>query len=259
MRGDARPRNVSLLWLPFLVGSGDLRDLQPPAWAARRSLARSLPSGHEVREQLPCAPTRTRPRALRGGTERQVPGAKAWARFALHPTQCCSEQARNRVSVLTVSEVIARLGLTPHPEGGFFRETFRAPDTVTAPFASVTRAASTAIYFLLRAGEFSAFHTVLSDEVWHHYLGASVELHTIDRGGSHRRVELGPHLQHGEWPQWVVPAGTLQAARVSGEGFALCGCTVAPGFDFADFDLPSPSDLAQRYPAHAALIESFTR
>jgi len=163
------------------------------------------------------------------------------------------------VSSLTVHEVIERLGLAPHPEGGFFRETFRAPQTVTAPFAPVSRSASTAIYFLLRAGEFSAFHTVLSDEVWHHYTGATLELHTIDRGGNHQRVELGPRVLHGECPQWVVPAGTLQAARVIGEGFALCGCTVAPGFDFADFDMPQRSELRLRFPALAPLIESFTR
>jgi uncharacterized protein len=160
---------------------------------------------------------------------------------------------------LTADEVIERLGLTAHPEGGFFRETFRAPQAVTAPFAPVSRAASTAIYFLLRAGEFSAFHTVLSDEVWHHYSGAPLELHTVDRAGNHRRIELGSRLQAGECPQWVVPAGTLQAARVIGEGFALCGCTVAPGFDFADFAMPPRTELTQRYPALAELIVEFTR
>lgn len=163
------------------------------------------------------------------------------------------------MSSRSVHEIIALLGLAPHPEGGFFRETFRAPQKVTAPFAPVTRAASTAIYFLLRAGEFSAFHTVRSDEVWHHYAGGTLELHTIDESGSHQRVELGSNLEHGERPQWVVPAGTLQAARVIGEEFALCGCTVAPGFDFADFDMPARSVLAQRYPELGALIQSFTR
>jgi predicted cupin superfamily sugar epimerase len=188
-----------------------------------------------------------------------VPGPKARPRSALHPTGSRPEQARNGVTSLTVEEVIRLLGLTPHPEGGFFRETFRARESVAAPWSPVSRAASTAIYFLLRAGEFSAFHSVLSDEVWHHYSGASLELHTINRAGTHQRVELGPQLQHGECPQWVVPAGTLQAARVIGEGFALCGCTVAPGFDFADFDMPSRGALSLRYPALADLIESFTR
>jgi len=188
-----------------------------------------------------------------------MPAPEARPRATLHATRDFAQQARHRVNSLTDHEVIAALGLSPHPEGGFFRETFRATASVAAPFAPVTRAASTAIYFLLRAGEFSAFHTVSSDEIWHHYLGATLELHTIDRAGMHQRVELGPHLQHGERPQWLVPAGRLQAARVIGDGFTLCGCTVAPGFDFADFNMPSRTELTMRYPALADLIESFTR
>jgi predicted cupin superfamily sugar epimerase len=162
------------------------------------------------------------------------------------------------VTTLSDGEVIAALGLTPHPEGGFFSETFRAPAGVDAPFGA-RRAASTAIYFLLRAGDFSAFHVVRSDEVWHHYLGASLELHTINPAGRHDRVELGKELLHGERPQWVVPAGTLQAARIIGEGFGLFGCTVAPGFDFADFNMPSRAELSQRFPTLLPVIESFTR
>jgi predicted cupin superfamily sugar epimerase len=187
-----------------------------------------------------------------------MPEHQAGPRLALHASRDRPEQARDRVNSLSDHEVIKALGLAPHPEGGFFRETFRAPATVKAPFAAVSRSASTAIYFLLRAGEFSAFHSVLSDEVWHHYWGATLELHTIDHAGAHQRVELGPNLLHGERPQWVVLAGTLQAARVIGDGFALCGCTVAPGFDFADFSMPSRTELGQRYPALADLIESFT-
>ena len=159
----------------------------------------------------------------------------------------------------SAQEVISALGLTPHPEGGFFRETFRAPAGVEAPFGKLPRAASTAIYYLLRAGDFSAFHVVRSDEVWHHYLGASLELHTIDGAGQHERIELGSDLVNGEQPQWVVPAGTLQAARIIGPGFGLFGCTVAPGFDFADFSMPPRAELAQRFPALGLLIESFTR
>jgi uncharacterized protein len=172
----------------------------------------------------------------------------------------CDERQASRVCVTTLSdgEVIAALGLTPHPEGGFFWETFRAAASVDAPFGA-RRAASTAIYFLLRAGDFSAFHAVRSDEVWHHYLGASLELHTIDPSGRHERIELGPELLHGERPQWVVPAGTLQAARVIGNGFGLCGCTVAPGFDFADFRMPPRAELVTRFPALQDVIESFTR
>jgi uncharacterized protein len=250
---------VPLLQLPPLVGAGDLRDLQPAPRTTRRSPFGSLPGRRGVREQLFSAIGGASARPFRCRVERQVPGPKAGPGVALHPTRCCPEQARDSVTSLTAEEVIRLLGLAPHPEGGFFRETFRARQSVAGPRPMASRAASTAIYFLLRAGEFSAFHTVLSDEVWHHYLGATLELHTIDRAGMPQRVELGPQLQHGECPQWVVPAGTLQAARVIGEGFALCGCTVAPGFDFADFDMPSRSVLSARYPALADLIESFTR
>ena len=163
------------------------------------------------------------------------------------------------MSALDAQAVIASLGLTPHPEGGFFRQTFRAAATVQAPVGAYRRAASTAIYFLLRAGDFSAFHAVSSDEVWHHYLGSSLELHTIDGAGQHQRIELGPDLMAGERPQWVVLAGVLQAARVIGDGFALVGCTVAPGFDFADFSMPPRADLSARFPSLRDVIEAFTR
>ncbi|MEJ1960332.1 MAG: cupin domain-containing protein [Gammaproteobacteria bacterium] len=160
---------------------------------------------------------------------------------------------------LSADQVINALGLTPHPEGGFFRETYRANASVNAPFTSVPRAASTAIYFLLRSGDYSAFHSVRSDEVWHHYLGATLELHTIDAAGEYERIELGPNLLNGEVPQWVVPANHLQGARIIGDGFGLFGCTVAPGFDFADFNIPPRAELVTRFPALADLIESFTR
>jgi uncharacterized protein len=188
-----------------------------------------------------------------------MPDAQPRPRFALHTRHANREESRVSVSTPSAAEVIDALGLTPHPEGGFFRETFRAEKTLQAPFAKVTRAASTAIYFLLRAGDFSAFHAVRSDEVWHHYLGASLELHTIDSAGQHERIELGPALLLGEQPQWVVPADTFQAARVIGEGFALLGCTVAPGFDFADFSMPPRADLVARFPNLRDVIEPFTR
>src|SRR5580704_14343851 len=128
--------------------------------------------------------------------------------------------------------VVGALGLSPHPEGGFFRETFRAPLAVDAPQGA--RAASTAIYFLLPAGSFSALHRVTSDEVWHHYDGDPVELHTLRDDGEARVVRLGRDLARGDRPQFVVPAGVWQAAVPVGARFALCGCTVSPGFEFAD-------------------------
>jgi uncharacterized protein len=149
------------------------------------------------------------------------------------------------------------LGLIPHPEGGLYRETFRAPLVVEAPQGN--RAASTAIYFLLPAGSFSALHRVRSDEVWHHYDGDPVELHTIDESGEHHVVLLGKDVRRGERPQRVVPAGTWQAAVSAGHGFSLCGCTVAPGFDFADFEMPSRDEVMARFPQHRAVVERLTR
>jgi predicted cupin superfamily sugar epimerase len=159
------------------------------------------------------------------------------------------------------ADIIRLLALAPHPEGGFFRETFRADPLPFALPERGVRSASTAIYFLLRRGDFSAFHRVRSDEVWHHYLGAPLELHLLELT-RHTLVTLGPRLERGERPQAVVPADVLQAARVApdSEGdFTLVGCTVAPGFDFADFEMPSRAELVAQFPAERALIESLTR
>lgn len=150
-------------------------------------------------------------------------------------------------------ELIARLRLLPHPEGGHYRETFRAPFMVTGSGGAL-RAASTAIYFLLPAGAFSAFHRVRSDEVWHHYRGDPVELHLIEPDGRYRLVRLDD-----EEPQAVVPAGVWQAAAMDGPLHALCGCTVAPGFDFADFEIPPRVQLLTLFPQHRELIEKLTR
>ena len=160
----------------------------------------------------------------------------------------------------SAQEVIDALKLLPHPEGGFYAETFRAEALPFELPARGVRSASTAIYFLLRAQDFSALHVVASDEVWHHYLGDALELHCFDQTGQHRTVTLGSRLERGERPQHVVQRGELQAARVSAgpHGFALCGCTVAPGFDFADFDLGSRATLLARLPNARETIERLT-
>ncbi len=153
--------------------------------------------------------------------------------------------------------VVQALGLAPHPEGGYYRESFRAPLAVDVPQG--TRAASTAIYFLLPAGSFSALHRVRSDEVWHHYEGDPIELYMLLEDGEAQVVRLGHDLARGDRPQVVVPAGVWQAAVPVGDRFALCGCTVAPGFDFADFELPSRAELTARFPAVRELVERLTR
>ncbi|MCK9461126.1 MAG: cupin domain-containing protein [Proteobacteria bacterium] len=158
-----------------------------------------------------------------------------------------------------VETIIRRLGLRPHPEGGYYRETFRAPLVLDGLPHGAPRSASTAIYFLLPAGTFSAFHRVRSDEVWHHYDGGPLALHIIRDDGALSTIRLGCDLAAGETPQAVVPANAWQAAEPLGRRFALCGCTVAPGFDFADFELADRGDLTARFPAHAELVARLTR
>lgn len=139
----------------------------------------------------------------------------------------------SKQSSLTAAEVIARLDLKPHPEGGHFRETFRDPAN-----DSNGRSASTAIYFLLARGERSHWHRVDAAEVWHHYAGSALTLHIADDTGK-RAVQLGQDLSDGELPQAVVPAHAWQAAETT-DDWTLVGCTVAPGFDFAKFELAPP-------------------
>ena len=136
---------------------------------------------------------------------------------------------------LSAAEIIRKLDLQPHPEGGHFRETFR--DTRTDANA---RAASTAIYFLLARGERSHWHRVDAVEVWHYYAGAPLVLEMAAADEPVRRMKLGPDLAMGERPQGVVPALHWQAAETLGE-WTLVGCTVAPGFEFSRFEI-APTD-----------------
>jgi len=135
---------------------------------------------------------------------------------------------------LTAAEIIRLLDLKPHPEGGHFGETFRDPSTIDG------RAASTAIYFLLARGERSHWHRVDAVEVWHYYAGAPLVLEmAADESGPIRRIKLGPDIAMGERPQGVVAARHWQAAESMGE-WTLVGCTVAPGFEFANFEMAPP-------------------
>jgi predicted cupin superfamily sugar epimerase len=158
-----------------------------------------------------------------------------------------------------VETLVRRLGLTAHPEGGFYRETFRAPLVLGGLPHGAPRSASTAIYFLLPAGAFSAFHRVRSDEVWHHYGGDPLALHVIGGDGALSTLRLGRNLAAGEAPQAVVLASSWQSAEPLGARFSLCGCTVAPGFDFADFELADRAGLTARFPGHEAIISRLTR
>lgn len=150
--------------------------------------------------------------------------------------------------------LIEELGLAPHPEGGFFREIFRAPATVVADERG-RRSAITTIYFLLASGQFSRWHALDSDEVWHLYEGGPLELAVADaRMERVERVAVGSAAA-GHAPVKVVPAGWWQTARPLGD-YALCGCTVGPGFEFADFrfladDARAAARLRERAPQAA--------
>lgn len=135
---------------------------------------------------------------------------------------------------MTADEIIQQLALAPHPEGGHFRETFRDARSVDGG-----RAASTAIYFLLKAGETSRWHRVDAVEVWHWYAGAPLKLSITDGTGNRVAIGLGPALDQDQRPQAVVPAGAWQQASSLGE-WTLVGCTVAPGFEFSGFEMAAP-------------------
>lgn len=158
---------------------------------------------------------------------------------------------------------VSALSLTPHPEGGFFKETYRAsdlipPGTFGARFEG-HRNASTGIYYLLEAGDFSAFHRIRSDEMWHFYAGGTLELHMLHEG-RHQLVRIGRKVHEGEVLQYVVPAGAWFAAiPVAGGAYSLLGCTVSPGFDFADFEMADRAVLAREFPTCADVIARFSR
>jgi predicted cupin superfamily sugar epimerase len=149
---------------------------------------------------------------------------------------------------MDAADTIRRLGLAPHPEGGYYRETFRSSLTLDLPDGR-RRSASTAIHYLLPPGTRSAWHRVASDEVWHHYDGGALHLHLLG---------VGTGVLDSSNPQIVVPRGTWQAAEPERDA-VLCGCTVAPGFDFADFEMGRVEDLTREFSEHKALILRLAR
>jgi predicted cupin superfamily sugar epimerase len=156
------------------------------------------------------------------------------------------------------------LQLQRHPEGGWFRETYRSEEVLRQAALpgrfSGDRAFSTAIYFLLEGADFSALHRLKQDEVWHFYDGSSLTLHVIDPDGNYSTIRIGRDLRAGEVPQAVVRAGYLFGTSVNDtKSYTLAGCTVAPGFDFADFEMPGREGLFRMYPQHRQVIERLTR
>ncbi|MEO1608330.1 MAG: cupin domain-containing protein [Pseudomonadota bacterium] len=140
------------------------------------------------------------------------------------------------MNTMNANDIINLLGLKPHPEGGHFRETYRDPEIV-----NTNRPASTAIYFLLQAGELSRWHKVDAAETWHWYAGAPLRLSIVDQQKQRLDVELGNSLSYGQHPQAVVPKHAWQQAWSRG-AWTLVGCTVAPGFEFSGFEM-APEDF----------------
>lgn len=158
---------------------------------------------------------------------------------------------------------IEKLELLPHPEGGYYKETYRANETIPQNglpdrFSS-DRSFSTAIYFLIPAGKYSRLHRIQADETWHFYTGIPLEIVMIDNQGQLKTQLLGTSFDEGQVFQFTVPHGWWFGSRTIGKaGFSLVGCTVAPGFDFADFEMGDKTNLIQKYPHLSDIISSLT-
>ena len=159
----------------------------------------------------------------------------------------------------TAAYYLEKLALQPHPEGGFYKRSYeskeKVPHSGLPPRFIAARSISTAIYYLLEEGNYSAFHRIKSDELWHHYAGGTLLIHVINEHGKYSVTKLGKNLEAGEVLQFVVPAGCWFASEPApGTAFVLCGCTVAPGFHFDDFEMAT-SELIAEFPHHAAIIQ----
>lgn len=165
---------------------------------------------------------------------------------------------------MEAQQLIDELGLLPHPEGGFFKETYRSSESIGANDLperfGAERQFSTAIYFLLLDNNFSALHRIKSDEVWHFYTGTPIVVTEINSEGKLTQTTLGPYVDQGQVFQHTVPAGSWFGSEVLGRsGFALVGCTVAPGFDMADFEMAKGPELLEQFPQHSDVINTLIR
>lgn len=160
-------------------------------------------------------------------------------------------------------EIIRTLGLMPHPEGGFFKETYRSKEEIEQDDLSEEfngrRHFSTCIYFMLTSDSFSALHRIRQDEIWHYYDGSPLTLHMIKPDGAYSSVIIGKDISAGQLPQFVIPAGTWFGATViNADDYTLLGCTVSPGFDFKDFTLAKRETLLKEFPQHTDIIMRLT-
>lgn len=164
---------------------------------------------------------------------------------------------------MTAAYYVETFAMQPHPEGGYFAETYRSAERI--PKAGLperfteARSFSTAIYFLLERQHMSALHRIASDEVWHFYAGGSLEIFVITPTGELTVIRLGNNLEQGDIFQAVVPAGCWFGSKPApGTDFSLVGCTVSPGFDFADFEMARQENLLREFPQHREIIEALT-
>ena len=163
-----------------------------------------------------------------------------------------------------IEKLVTSLELLPHPEGGFYKEVYRSssviPKDALPDDFSGDRNYCTSIYFLLTSENFSAFHRIKQDEIWHFYGGSSLSVHVIDQNGAYTEHKVGMDFSNGEQPQLVVPAGCWFASSVAEkDSYAFVGCTVAPGFDFEDFELADRTELTEEYPQYSSIIHRLTR
>jgi predicted cupin superfamily sugar epimerase len=150
-----------------------------------------------------------------------------------------------------IQKIINQLGMKPHPEGGFYKETYRSTELCL----DGTRSLKTVIYFLLRSEDVSHFHRIKSDEIWYYHAGSPLIVHSIDERGKLRQQKLGVNLEEDEVPQYLVPKNTIFGSSVLDENsYSLVSCSVAPGFDFNDFELFKQHDLIKKYPEHVDII-----
>jgi uncharacterized protein len=163
-----------------------------------------------------------------------------------------------------IEKIIKKLKLIPHPEGGYFRETYRSAGEIKQKSLDKKykgkRNFSTCIYFLLTSNDFSAFHKVTQDEIWHYYDGSPLYLHMISPEGKYSKINIGNNIEKGQVPQFVVPGGHwFAAAVIKKNSYSLVGCTVAPGFDFNDFELGDRRKLIKKFPEYKKIIADLTR
>lgn len=154
-----------------------------------------------------------------------------------------------------IQEIINHFDMLPHPEGGFYKETYRSSELCL----NGTRNLKTVIYFLLRSEDISHFHRIKSDEMWYYHSGSPLIVHSIDDQGVYKEQKVGINFSEGEIPQYLVPKNTIFGSTVlEKDSYSLVSCSVSPGFDFEDFELFKQSDLLEQFPLHHKIISKLT-